>query len=257
MIDIHCHILPELDDGPRSLEESIRLIDLLEKEGVRLAVATPHLFDHRYTNPTAEQIRDRLMEVRTAVTGPVEIVSGAEVRLTPELLGMLDRTEMYINGGNYLLIELPSTVVPPGTENLLFGLTSAGVKPIIAHPERNRVLFTQPERLREFVRMGCMGQLDAPCLMGSRGSGFRKMVLRWIADGLIHFVASDAHRPDWRAPLLAAPYEVIRNELGEDIARAVMIDNPRSAVENRELAYCPEIKPERQGGWLRSLLGTG
>ncbi|MBI4469474.1 MAG: hypothetical protein HY650_09170 [Acidobacteria bacterium] len=257
MIDIHCHILPALDDGPRSLEESVRLLEMLRTEGVTLAVATTHVLDHRYPSPTAAQIDEGLRAVREADGGKLEVVGGAEVRLTPDILDLLDRPELFVNGGRYMLVELPSTLIPVGTENLLFGLTSAGVKPIIAHPERNRMLLKHPERLREFVRMGCTGQLDAPCLMGSGGSELKRTALKWLGEGLVHFVASDAHRPGWRAPLLAEPYEVIRRELGEDLARAVLIDNPRAAVENQELSHIPEVAPERRRrGWFTAWFGA-
>ncbi len=254
MIDIHCHILPAIDDGPKSIEESVRLLEMSRAEGVTTAVATPHIFDHRYPNPTTAQIEERLALVREAVNGAVDVVCGAEVRLTPEILGVLDRSELFINRGRYMLIELPATLIPVGAENLLFGLTSAGVKPIIVHPERNRALLKHPERLVEFVRMGCAGQLDAPCLTGSQGSEARKNALNWISQGLIHFVASDAHRPSWRAPILAEPYQEVRRELGEEIAQGLFVDNPGAAVRNEELRYCPELSPTRaKAVWLRGL----
>ncbi len=257
MIDIHCHVLPAIDDGPKTLEQSLALLDLLKREGVTTVVATPHVFDPRYPSPTGAQIEERLSLLHENYSGPIEIVGGAEVKLIPEVLTSLERQELFINRSRYMLLEFPSHIIPLGVENLFFELASSGVRPVIAHPERQRTLLAQPKRLLEFVRMGCLGQLDAPCLTGSQGGDLRKTALRWITEGLVHFVASDSHRPNWRAPILAEPYEVVRKELGGEIAQAIFHDNPQAAVKDEELPYTPELKSSSgRARWFQSLFGA-
>lgn len=240
MIDIHCHILPEIDDGARTLEESLELAELLIQEGVTTVVATPHVFDLRYPTPTSEQIQDRLAQVRGQLDSRLHVVCGAEVRLVPEVTTVLHRQEIFINRGPYLLIEFPSGLIPHGIERLLFELTSSGVRPIIAHPERNRGFLADAERLKTFVGMGCYAQLDAPCLL--KKDEVRRTALRWIEAGLIHVVASDAHRTHWRPPQLADPYAEVEKHCGADVARALFVDNPQAVVEGEPLPFAPEIR---------------
>jgi len=241
MIDIHCHILPEIDDGARTLEESIALGELLIREGVTTVVATPHVFDSRYPTPSSDQIISRLTQVREELRGRLNVVCGAEVRLVPEVTTVLDRKEIFINMSRHMLIEFPSGLMPHGIENLLFELTASGVWPIIAHPERNRGFLADPERLSAFVGLGCYAQLDAPCLL--KKGEVRRVALRWIDAGLIHVVASDAHRCHWRPPRLADAYREVENACGAEVARALFVDNPQAVVDGRPLPFAPEVKP--------------
>jgi protein-tyrosine phosphatase len=253
MIDIHCHILPELDDGARTLEESLALAELLIREGVTTVVATPHIFDLRYPTPTSEQIRDRLTQVRSQLDSRVQVVCGAEVRLVPEVTTVLHRPDLFINMGPYMLIEFPSGLIPHGIERLLFELTSSGVRPIIAHPERNRGFLANADRLGAFIGMGCYAQLDAPCLL--KKDEIRRIALRWIEAGLIHVVASDSHRCHWRPPQLAGSYLEVEKHCGADVARALFVDNPQAVVEGEPLPFAPEIRSLNKSvvGWWHGL----
>lgn len=240
MIDLHCHILPELDDGARTLEESLVLAEMLVQEGVTTVVATPHVFDLRYPTPTPDQIQDRLIQLQRHLDGRLRVVGGAEVRLVPELMTVLHRQDLYINGGSYMLIEFPDDLIPPGIERLVFRLTSAGIRPIIAHPERHRGFLADAGRLKAFINLGCYAQLDAPCLL--RKDEIRRTALRWIDSGLIHVVASDAHRRHWRPPRLTEPYREVEKHRGADMARALFVDNPQAVVEGVPLPFVPELR---------------
>lgn len=255
MIDIHCHILPGIDDGARSFDEAVALGELLIKEGVSTVVATPHVFHLRYATPTSEQMLSRLTWLNEAFAGRLRVVCGAEVCAVPEALSVLRRPELLINGGPYMLVEFPSEIVPHGAENLLFELIASGVRPIIAHPERNRVLVNDPERLRTFVHMGCYAQLTAPYLLANNSA--RRLALRWIESGFIHFVASDSHRSDWRAPRLAAPYQVVERECGAAVAHALFVANPQAVIRGETLPFAPELRVfnKTKSSWWRSLWG--
>jgi protein-tyrosine phosphatase len=253
MIDIHCHILPDIDDGARTLEESVALGELLIREGVTTVVATPHVFDLRYPTPSRDQILSRLAQVKEVLAGRLNVVCGAEVRIVPEALTVLDRKEIFINAGQYMLIEFPSGLIAHGIENLLFELTSSGVRPIIAHPERHRGFLSDSERLNSFVDMGCYAQLDAPCLL--KKDEARRVAWRWLEAGLIHFVASDSHRCDWRSPQLAEPYREVEKQFGTDVARSLFVDNPQAVVDGEPLPFTPDIRPLNKSmfGWWQGL----
>ncbi|MBI3952215.1 MAG: protein tyrosine phosphatase [Acidobacteria bacterium] len=253
MIDIHCHILPSIDDGARTLEESLALAELLINEGVTTVVATPHVFDLRFPTPTRDQILDRLTQVQEGLAGRLNVVCGAEVRLVPEVVAVLDRKEIFINTSPYMLVEFPSGLIPHGIEHLLFELTSSGVRPIIAHPERNSGFLSDSARLSAFVAMGCYAQLDAPCLL--RKNETRRVALRWIETGLIHFVASDSHRCQWRPPQLAEARLEVEKECGADVTRALFVENPQAAVEGEPLPFAPEVKPQSKSvfSWWQGL----
>ncbi len=253
MIDIHCHILPQIDDGARSLEESVALGEMLIQEGVTTVVATPHVFDLRYPTPTTDQILSRVDQVKQALAGRLNVVCGAEVRVVPEVTTVLDRKEIFINAGPYMLIEFPSGMIPHGAENLLFELMASGVRPIIAHPERNRGFLGDPERLHAFVHMGCYAQLTAPCLLTKDEA--RRSAWRWIEAGLIHMVASDSHQCKWRPPMLAEPYREVEKRCGPDVAQALFVENPRAVVEGEPLPYAPEIRSlaKPKSNWWQGL----
>lgn len=255
MIDIHNHILPEIDDGPRTWEESLALCELFIQEGVTTVVATPHIFDVRYPNPNSEQILDALTHLRERLSGRLQIVCGAEVRLVPEVTTILGRKELFINHGPYLLVELPSKIIPHGIEHLIFSLTSSGIKPIIAHPERNLVFLEHEERLRQLLGMGCSAHLDAPALLNEKTPVF-KTALRWIKAGLIHCVASDAHRPDWRPPQLAAARARVKQEYGDRVAQALFVENPQAILRGDELPPILPLAAEKESllGWMQKRL---
>jgi protein-tyrosine phosphatase len=265
MIDLHCHILPGVDDGPKTLDESLTLCELLINEGVTTVVTTPHLFHLRFEDPTSEKVNQLVKTLNRELGGRLQVVAGAEVRLVPEVVEEIDQSSavtgrnptptdngrrttdhcLFLNGSHYILVEFPHDLVPYGIENLIFELTSRGVKPIIAHPERTRVFTDQPERLAELIRLGAYGQVDAPFLAGDHGSKSKKTALRWISQGYVHFVASDAHSCHRRPPRLQKAFAEVQKEYGLDVARSLFVENPKAVVNDEEVALLFELELAR------------
>jgi len=189
MIDLHCHVLPGVDDGPETWEEALALGARLADEGVTLAVATPHFFWARSPNPDPMVIRAHLARLNQALQGRLRLL-----------------------------------------------LLTVGVRPVLAHPERNSAIRRRPERLRHFVEQGCYVQVDAPSLLGDHGQEARRAALRWIEAELVHVVASDAHGLRARPPKLRRAWEDVVRAYGEAVARALFIENPKAIVEGRDLA---------------------
>jgi len=238
IVDIHTHILPGLDDGPRTLDESLRMCELYVAQGVTTVVATPHMCDRRY-RVTPEAVRDGVEELLAACQRcglDLAIHPGADVRLEPELLDSLDRGEVLTlaETGKYLLLELPLQTAPR-IEGLIFELSVRGITPILSHPERNIELWRKPHRLADFVDRGCLVQITASSLFGSFGPAPKRVAERFLKAGLVHVVASDAHSSSGRRPELRRAADVLTSMIGEDAARKLLQTNPTKIVQGESL----------------------
>jgi protein-tyrosine phosphatase len=244
MVDLHCHILPGLDDGPSSMEESLAMAEMAIADGITRVVATPHS-NERYLFEFAHvrQLRD---ELHAKIGGRLEIATGCDFHLNPENLNALrkDASQYCVNQRDYLLLEFNEVSIPPSVDQTLHEIQLFGVRPIITHPERNSILRAHPERLRNWVRRGCFGQITAGSLTGVFGRVAQKNSLDWIREGLIHFVASDAHNTGRRPLRLQPAYDEIVDGFGQEKARALFLENPLAAFEGRELPHVPEVEEE-------------
>lgn len=245
MIDLHCHILPGLDDGPKTIEESEEMAQAAIADGITHLVATPHssteyFFDYPKVRALCKELQARVGERLTLATG-------CDFHLNPDNVESLraQALRFCINQKDYLLVEFNEIAIPPVVDQSLHEMQLAGVRPIITHPERNRLLRLRPERLANWVRLGCYGQVTGGALTGRFGPSAKKDAMRWIGSGLIHFVASDAHNTASRPPQLRPAYEVVEKEFGKEKALALFIDNPRAAFEGRDLPHVPELEDER------------
>ena len=238
LVDIHIHILPGLDDGPRVMDESLRMCELCVEESVAAIVATPHMCDARYAVCAAD-VRNGVMELSHACRErgiDVEILPGGDVRLQPELLQHLESGQVLTlaDTGRYLLLELPTEVVPP-IEGLVFELAVRGITVILSHPERNLEFCRDPDRLGELVEGGCLAQVTGDSLLGRFGRTPRRTAEKFINAGLVHVVASDAHSPTDRRPGLGKVFGKLRKSVGEDVARRLLCDNPQRIVHGESL----------------------
>jgi protein-tyrosine phosphatase len=245
MVDLHCHILPSLDDGPATLEESLAMAESAIADGITHVVATPHsngayFFDFA----RVRQLRD---ELQANIGDRLKLATGCDFHLNPENLESLrkDASLYCINQRSYLLVEFNEISIPPVADQKLHEIQLAKLRPVITHPERNIILRTRPERLRRWVRQGCFVQVTGGALTGGFGPGAQTDALEWIAEGLVHFVASDAHNTRTRPLRLQPAYDVVVKQFGEEKAGALFRDNPLAAFEGQELPHVPEVKDER------------
>jgi protein-tyrosine phosphatase len=244
MVDLHCHILPGLDDGPEKMEESLVMAESAIADGITHVVATPHssnefLFDF-------SQVRRLRDELQSKMGARLKIATGCDFHLNPENLGSLRKNprQYCINQRDFLLLEFNEFSIPPSMDQTLHEIQLAGVQPVITHPERNGILRSRPERLKKWVRQGCFAQVTGGALTGGFGAGAQQDALRWIGEGLIHFVASDAHNARSRPLRLQPAYNLVLERFGEEKARALFQDNPLAAFEGRELPHVPEVEEE-------------
>lgn len=246
MVDLHCHILPGIDDGAGTIEESMKMAEAAIADGITHVVATPHSSSRYFFNYS--QVRLLRDELQSRIGDRLKLATGCDFHLDPENLKSLHKNPACycINQRDYLLVEFNEISIPPPMDQTLHEIQLAGLRPVITHPERNNILRAHPERLKKWVRQGCFAQVTGSALMGSFGPVARKEALRWIGEGLIHFVASDAHNTRTRPLRLQPAYDVVMNQFGETKARALFHENPLAAFEGRELPHVPEVEAETQ-----------
>jgi protein-tyrosine phosphatase len=255
VIDLHCHVLPGIDDGPDTIEGSLALARAAAAGGTRTLLATPHVSWH-YPNDAdtiarvTGELNERLHTERIAL----EVRSGAEIAMTrladvePDELSRLS-----LGSSRWLLVEPPFTPVLTGLDSILLSLQRSGYRILLAHPERCHAFHRDPEMLEALVRSGVLASVTAGSLVGQFGGDVRRFALRLVRDGLIHNVASDAHDHVQRPPSIAAELEQaglapLADWLTRDVPAAILADGeipPRPTVD------LPATETPRRAWWRR------
>ena len=241
MIDIHQHLIYGVDDGAPDLEISLAMAREAVSEGVTRIVCTPHAnADYLYEDAI---IQERLAVLRDRLSGILELSLGCELHLFPEnIASALENPPRYsIDGKGYLLIEFPDAI-PAGFNAELAKLQAAGYTLILAHPERYHIVRENAELIAEWMRAGCLMQVTAASLYGRFGNTAEALANELLDRNWIHFIASDAHRVNWRPPHLKKAYEYICGRAGEETARRLCITNPQAAVDGAPWPEQPEPK---------------
>ncbi|MBP1993432.1 tyrosine-protein phosphatase [Paenibacillus eucommiae] len=219
MIDIHSHILPGLDDGARSLNESIEMARQAVQQGIHKVIATPHHANGMYQNELL-LVRQSVLSLNTELQQqgiPLEVYTGQEIRMYRDLLDDLDRQLIEtLDGSGYMLIEFPSGSIPSYTSEVFHELRINSITPIIAHPERNVEITKNPEKLLELVEEGALSQVTAQSVSGGFGKSIQALSLELCKHHLAHFIASDAHNMTNRPFGLAQAYQQLGDKLGAD-----------------------------------------
>jgi protein-tyrosine phosphatase len=219
MVDLHCHILPGIDDGAQNLSESMMMAKQAVEEGITTIVATPHYHKTVYEN-TKPTILTKTNELNEALKNQginLRILPGQEPRIDGDLLVDLEESKaITLAGSTYLFIEFPSAHVPRYTEKLLFDLQQLGYTPIIVHPERNQEIIEHPEMLYHFVNNGALTQVTAASICGDFGKKIKGFSLQLVEYNLTHFIASDAHNTTSRRFRLQEAFNQVLLKFGTD-----------------------------------------
>jgi protein-tyrosine phosphatase len=233
MIDIHCHVLPGLDDGSKDLETSVAMCKMAAEDGIEAIVCTPHSNDEYDFDP--DVIREKIQELNAQTGGVPRLYQGCDFHLSYENIqgALADRRRYTINQGMYLLVEFGDFAVPPNMADVFFDLQSRGVVPIITHPERNAWLMSRRTDLVKWLDAGALLQVTAGSLLGRFGKSAGRFC-SWLLDRqMVHFVATDSHNVTSRPPLLSAAYKQVAASHGVETAEALFRKNPRSVLDNR------------------------
>lgn len=238
MIDLHCHILPGLDDGPATFEESLEMCRGAAADGVRAIVATPHFKPGTY-ECTGKAVHAAVTQLNDALAREglrVRVCAGAEVAVFPEMQAYLKpQWHLTINNGRYFLAEFPPLSVPARWDAFLLSFLAAGLRPIIAHPERNAWFMDHREALSNAVQKGLLVQITAASITGGFGQEVQAFCAYLLSRNLVHAIASDGHSADLRPALLAEAAGIAADLIGKERAAALTKTVPQAIVENRPL----------------------
>lgn len=234
MIDLHSHALPGLDDGARTLHESLTMAREWVAAGVTRVACTPHS-GPPLTRPVVAQAVARLQAALDTQGIPLALTQGVEVFLEPDMAALIEQELAYpFVGSRYILVELPFDIWPPNTESVLFMLQLKGLAPILAHPERYAAVRARSDRIKPLVERGILMQITAGALTGAMGRDPQSCAELLLRRGLVHLIASDSHRPGQPASLLKAR-QVAARLVGETTARRLVEDNPAAILADEDL----------------------
>jgi len=254
-VDIHCHMLPGIDDGAADWDESLAMAKMACADGIRSVVVTPHQLGG-YGQNTGEIVRELTKEFRQLMQRhdiPLDVRPGADVRIEAEMMQHLRSGQVLSLGDHrkHVLLELPHELYFP-LEPVLDKLSAAGMQGILSHPERNLGLLKQRSLIPQLVRYGCLMQVTAGSLLGSFGGESREFSEWMVRENLVHFIATDAHGVRSRRPRMAKAAERVR-QLADDLAaRQLCSANPAYVFKGRPVEVSrPRTKRPGFGAWLR------
>jgi protein-tyrosine phosphatase len=247
---VHSHILPGLDDGAKTLEESLEMLRLAAASGSTDIVASPHANHEFKFDP--EIVAAKLDQLRAAAAGLIRIHTGCDFHLSYDnIQDSLQHPSKYaINHKNYVLVEFSDLLIPKTTDDVFYQMQAAGMIPIITHPERNMLLQKRLDKLEDWVGSGCLVQVTAQSFLGRFGKQAKAFADLLLERGLVHIVASDAHDTKYRPPSLKEAYEYVAKQYGPGRAEMLFVKNPGAALTGArlEVYYEPPV-PVRK--WYR------
>jgi protein-tyrosine phosphatase len=235
VVDIHCHILPEVDDGPKSWEVAESMCRMAAADGIEHMVATPHSNDRYFYD--REYLSSLLLELQRRIGDRPKLSLGCDFHLSFEnMQSALEKPERYrIGSTRYLLVEFSNFSIPPHVDEWFTAMCAAGTVPIITHPERNPILQQSPPRVVQWIELGCTVQITASVFTGSWAARSRQVAEWLLKENAVHFLATDAHDIERRPPVLSAARKIVAKQFGEERAHALVKANPGAVVDNRPL----------------------
>jgi protein-tyrosine phosphatase len=255
-IDIHCHLLPGLDDGARSWDEAVEMARIAQAEGTSVIFATPHQLGP-YRHIEGEQIRQRTTQLQQLLCQrgiSIQVFPGAEVRPDELLLREMLRGNVVTLADQrcHILLELPrATATPDCFVETLLQLQRGGTVGVLASPERHPELQKRPEQIRSLVTQGCLMQVTAGSLLGDFGPTARRTCEWMLCQHLAHFLATDSRGSRARRPLLRRAFQRTRELIGDELARRICFQNPTSVLEGGRIeAFPPPRHSARRLRWL-------
>jgi protein-tyrosine phosphatase len=251
MIDLHCHILPGIDDGAVSLSESIEMCRIALNDGISKVVCSPHYVAGKYNNDRC-RIMEEVKRLQSSLDDegiPLTLCPGCEIRLDLNLVERIRAGELLTinDSGRYIILELPDEALPQNIEEIISSLIFAGIVPIIAHPERNYTIQSDPEIIYRLVGLGALTQLTSASLTGLFGRKIEKFSVFLLEHKLTHMLITDAHSSRRRRPLLSEGLKRLKEIVGEEAAMEMVEAIPEKILngEDVDVEYPAPLKEKR------------
>ncbi|HEM2817221.1 TPA: capsular polysaccharide biosynthesis protein Cps4B [Streptococcus suis] len=243
MIDIHSHIIFGVDDGPKTIEESLSLIGEAYRQGVRYIVATSHRRKGMFETPEKVIMANflQLKEAVAEVYPEIRLCYGAELYYSKDILSKLEKKKVpTLNGSRYILLEFSMNTPWKEIQEAVNEVTLLGLTPVLAHIERYDALAFHAERVEELIDKGCYTQVNSnhvlkPAFIGDRAKEFKKRTRYFLEQDLVHCVASDMHNLSSRPPFMREAYKLLTEEFGKDKAKALLKKNPLMLLKNQAI----------------------
>ena len=240
MVDIHSHILPEVDDGPKSWDVSVAMCRAAAADGITHQVATPHANDRYHYD--REYLQGLVARLQQLVGDEPKLTLGCDFHLSYENIqdALANPTRYVIEGTRYLLVEFSNYSVPEQTTDTFLKLGDCGITVIVTHPERNPILRESLQRVVEWAEQGCVIQMTGSALTGFWGERTRRAAQWLLERQAVHVLATDAHDLEKRVPILSASRDAAAEICGQEVAKALVELNPRAIITNEPLPYFPQ-----------------
>jgi protein-tyrosine phosphatase len=240
VIDIHSHILPEVDDGPKSWETCVEMCRMAATDGITHVVATPHANDRYHYD--REYLQGLVAHLQALVGDSLKIGLGCDFHLSYDNVqdALTNPTRYVIENSRYLLVEFSNYSIPQQMTDSFHKLWDSGMTVVVTHPERNPILRENPQRIAEWAEQGCVIQVTGSALTGFWGERSRRVATWLLEHQAVHVLATDAHDTEKRVPILSTSRDAAAEICGQDVAEALVEANPRAIISNEPLPYFPK-----------------
>ena len=238
VIDIHCHILPAIDDGAKSLDEAIEMARIAQNEGIKIIVNTSHYnprFEFKKGNEVLEEL-DRFNKVLKDYNIDLEVIAGNEVYCTTDIIQIIENKEFFtINNSRYILLEFSHMGLPKNISDIIYEIKLRGYTVILAHIERYIEVQKKPNVVYDYIKEGALIQINASSIMGKNGKGAKYVCDTLLDNNMVHVVGTDAHSSTRRRPLIKDVYNHVAHVYGINRANKIFNDNAKKIINNQEL----------------------
>jgi protein-tyrosine phosphatase len=247
-VDIHSHVLYGMDDGAKTRDDSLRMLEMAAASGTTDIVATPHANSRYRYNPSV--IDAQIADLNASVEG-IRVHRGCDFHLQADNIqdAVVNPQKYTINGHGYLMVEFPDILMFRDVDAILGHLLGAGLSPVITHPERNTYLRARINDLARWVENGCYLQVTAGSVTGRFGKAAQRSSEQLLGRGLVHVIASDAHDCEHRPPTLASAYDALARAYGAGTVTPLFVDNPRAVIEGETIDI--EVRPAKRRRWFQ------
>ena len=240
MIDIHSHIIPNVDDGARSVEETFNILKEAQEAGFTDVILTSHFLLNYYETNAQELIfwKDKLQEVLKKQGTKINLHSGMEIYITNQMEELLENKKILtLANSRYMLIELPLATNVKYFDYVVYYLEAKGIKPIIAHPERYKCVQKDPDIVEEYIEKGCLIQCNYGSIVNLYGREAEKTIKTLLKKNQVHFLGSDVHRENGTYLIILDAIKKIRKIIGENKINELTTINPKKILQNEEWQY--------------------